>query len=261
MQLGICSHPDDLSAYDQIDFDFIEGHVQSLLVPEQPESGFVPHAAAVARSRRPMRTASCFLPADLKVCGPQVDLPRLLRYAETAFARAAAIHVPLLVFGSGGARQVPPDWSVAEGFEQLVDALNLMAPLAGNHGVTLALEPLCREECNLVNTVLEGAVAVARVNHPNVRLHVDFFHMLRNGESPDDIVKAGAYIVHAHVAENRNRAQPGVHGEDFSPFLQALSRIHYAGDLVVECVWTQPPIEASGPAIAALRSQLAPWSW
>ena len=50
---------------------------------------------------------------------------------------------------------------------------------------------------------LEGAEAVQRTNTPAVKLLVDIFHMLRNGESPDDILKVGPLIRHAHLAENR----------------------------------------------------------
>ena len=61
------------------------------------------------------------------------------------------------------------------GVEQFIRALEICAPLAEKHGVTLVVEPLNRAECNLVNTAVEGAVAVARVNRPHIRLLVDFF--------------------------------------------------------------------------------------
>ena len=56
-----------------------------------------------------------------------------------------------------------------------------------------------------------------RANIHGVKLLVDIFHMLRNGESADDILKVAPLIRHAHVAENRDRAAPGVHGDDLRP--------------------------------------------
>src|SRR5205085_1208498 len=97
-------------------------------------------------------------------------------------------------------------------------------PIAAKSGVTIVVEPLNRGECNLVNTIDEGADAVKRCNHPNVRLLVDIFHMLRNGESPDPIVRHADLIVHSHVAENEKRAAPGTAREDFRPFLRALKK-------------------------------------
>ena len=88
-----------------------------------------------------------------------------------------------------------------------------------------------------------------------MKLLVDIFHMLRNDESPDDIVKFGPLVHHTHVAENKDRAAPGVNGEDLRPFLRALKKIGFDDRLTIEAVYTK--IEAQvAPAVAALRSQL-----
>ena len=162
----------------------------------------------------------------------------------------------LIVFGSAGARMVPEGFSTAKAFEQYVDILRQFGPLAEENGVTIVVEPLNRGECNLVNTVLEGAEAVQRANLPSVKLLVDLFHMLRNGESPDDIIKVGPLIRHAHLAENKDRAAPGTHGDDFRPFLRALRRAGYNQRLALEPIWTDLPRQI-GPALQELRKQLA----
>ena len=257
MQLGLCAHPADLAAFKELPFDFIEGHVQNFLKPEAPDADFAPLAAAARASQRPMPSANCFLPADLKVTGPVVDQSRLARYTDKAFARGKSIGLTTIVFGSAGARQVPEGWPAARGFEQYVEALKIVAPIAANHGVTVVVEPLNRGECNLVNTIDEGAEAVQRCNHSSVRLLVDLFHMLRNGESPDPIARHAALIVHSHVAENVNRAAPGTNGDDFRPFLRALKKATACQRLAIECVWTEPMAAAAIPALAALRRQLA----
>jgi sugar phosphate isomerase/epimerase len=257
MQLGLCAHPADLTGFADLPFEFIEGHVQNFLKPEAPAADFAASAEAMRGSPRPMPSANCFLPADLKVTGPLVDQARLARYAETAFARAKSIGLTTIVFGSAGARQVPDGWSAARGFEQYVEALKIVAPVAEKHGVTVVVEPLNRGECNLVNTIGEGAEAVQRCNHAHVQLLVDIFHMLRNGEAPDPIARHADLIVHSHVAENENRAAPGTKGEDFRPFLRALKKAVRCQRLAIECVWTEPMAGAAIPALAELRRQLA----
>lgn len=257
MQLGLCAHPADLTGFPELPFDFIEGHVQNFLKPEAPAADFAASAAAMSGSPRPMPSANCFLPADLRVTGPSVDPARLAAYADTAFARAKSIGLTTIVFGSAGARQVPDGWPMARGFEQYVEALKIVAPIAGKHGVTVVVEPLNRGECNLVNTIDEGADAVQRCNHANVRLLVDIFHMLRNDEAPDPIARHAALIVHAHVAENEKRAAPGTHGEDFRPFLRVLKKVILCQRLAIECIWTEPMAVAAIPALAELRRQLA----
>ena len=244
------------STFQGLPFDFIEGHIQSFLLPEAPDSDFAPHAAALRASGLTMPAANCLFPADLKVVGPAVDQARFDRYAATVMRRAGEFGMRFIVFGSAGARMVPEGFSPARAFAQYVEALRRMAPLAERHGVTLVVEPLNRGECNLVNTVVEGAEAAAQADHPSVQLLVDIFHMLRNGESPDDIVKVGARVRHAHIAEKTERTAPGVKGDDFRPFLRALKRISYDDLLTIECNWGQLAPEA-GPALAALRGQLA----
>lgn len=257
MQLGLCAHPDDLAGFKELPFDFIEGHVQNFLKPEAPAADFAASAAALRGSPRPMPSANCFLPADLKVTGPAVDPARLARYTGTAFARAKSIGLTTVVFGSAGARQVPDGWPPVRGFEQYVEALKIVAPIAAKHGVIVVVEPLNRGECNLVNTIDEGADAVQRCNHASVRLLVDIFHMLRNGEAPDPIARHADLIVHAHVAENEKRAAPGTRGENFRPFLRELKKAGRCRRLAIECVWTEPMTTAAIPALAELRRQLA----
>ena len=107
-------------------------------------------------------------------------------------------------------------------------------------------------------SVVQRAVAeaVRRANHPAVKLLVDLFHMLRNGESPDDILKVGPLIRHAHLAENNDRAAPGVNGEDFRPFLRALRKVGYNDRLALEPIWTDLPNQLA-PALREVRRQLA----
>lgn len=257
MQIGFCTDPATLvSLPTRPDCDFIEGHVVSFLTPEAPDAEFAPRAAALRACGMPMPAANVLLPAALKCSGPDIDYARLDRYAQTVFRRCKEIGMKFIVFGSAGARMVPEGFPIAKAFEQYVDILRQFAPLAEENGVTIVVEPLNRGECNLINTILEGAEAVQRANHSSVKLLVDLFHMLRNGESPDDIVKVGPLIRHAHLAENKDRAAPGVNGENFRPFLRALRRAGYNDRLALEPIWTDLP-QQIGPALAETRKQLA----
>jgi sugar phosphate isomerase/epimerase len=257
MLIGFCTDPATLATLPtRPQCDFIEGHVVNFLTPEAPDADFAPRAAALKACGFPMPAANVLLPAALKCSGPDIDYARLDRYAQVVFRRCQEIGMTHIVFGSAGARMVPEGFPIAKAFEQYVDILRQFAPLAEEHGVTIVVEPLNRGECNLINTILEGAEAVRRANHPAVKLLVDLFHMLRNGESPDDILKVGPLIRHAHLAENRDRAAPGIHGEDFRPFLRALRRTGYNDRLALEPIWTDLPNQV-GPALLELRRQLA----
>jgi len=257
MQIGFCTDPATLATLPaRPACDFIEGHVVNFMIPEAPDADFAPRAAALRACGLPMPAANVLLPPALKVVGPDIDHARLDRYAATVFRRAQEVGMTLIVFGSAGARMIPDGFPAAKAFEQYVDVLRQFGPLAEERGVTIVVEPLNRGECNLVNTVREGAEAVRRANTPAVKLLVDLFHMLRNDESPDDILAVGPLIRHAHLAEKKDRAAPGVNGEDFRPFLRALHRTGYHARLALEPTWTDLPRQL-GPALAELRGQLA----
>ena len=256
MQLGLCANSATLGRLTTPvpGCDFLEGFVQEWFQPETADADHVSPATALRARGFALPAANRFLPPDRKVSGPNVDYARLDRFAATAFRRAKEHGTTLIVFGSAGARQVPEGFSLATAFEQYVDVLRQCGPLAEENGVTLLVEPLNRGECNLVNTLLEGAVAVARVNHPAVRLLVDIYHMLRNGESPDDIVKVGPWIAHAHIAEKAERTAPGVKGDDFHPWLAALKRTGYTGALSLECSLDPDPRIVAETSIAYMRT-------
>ncbi len=257
MEIGICATPADLSGLSERPFTFIEAHVVNYLRPEASDADFEPHRVASLGCPLPTPAANVLFPPDLKVTGPVVDFARMQRYAEKAFARAAAIRMHTIVFGSAGARMMPDGWSAARGFQQYVDAVRLIAPLAARHGVTIVVEALNRGECNLINTLDEGAAAAREVNLPNVKLVADIFHMLRNGESPDPITRHADLITHSHIAENTGRAEPGVHGDDFRPFLKALRAAPACTRLTIECNWSTGDMQRGvGPAVKALRRQL-----
>jgi sugar phosphate isomerase/epimerase len=256
MQLGICANTADLNLLTpRPGLDFLEGFTQELLQPETSEDTRTRPADAILARGFTLPASNRFIPPDLKVVGPDVDLARLDRFAETTFRRAKEINMTLVVFGSAGARMIPPGFSAATAFEQYVDVLRQIGPLAEENGVTLLVEPLNRGECNCINTILEGAEAVRRANTRGVQLLVDIFHMLRNGESADDILKVSNLIRHVHVAENKDRAAPGIHGDNFRSFFRALRRANYTGRLTVEADWTDLPNQVA-PTLAALRTQL-----
>ena len=253
-RVGVCgAHAELLAVAESI--DFAEETVVRLLVPEQPDTAFRPPDGA-ALAALPIPAANVFLPRDLRSTGPEVDLDRLRRYARTAFRRAREVGIGIVVYGSGGSRQVDEGFDRARAEQQFVEALQTVGPPAAEAGITVVVEPLNSAECNLINSVTEGAEAVRAAGHPNVMLLADLYHMLREDEGPDAIERAGGLIRHVHVAEVAERTPPGVAGDDFRSFLRALDRIGYDGDYSLECRWSDQVAQAP-PGVAELRRQLA----
>ena len=254
MELGICTGPDTFS-HRPAGLDFIEANVQKLLAPGAGDDDFAPNLEGARACPVPVRAANCFLPGDLKSTGPHVDPDALDAYVRVAMGRAARVGIDTIVFGSGGSRQVPDGFDRNEAAEQLAGHLRRWGPIAADNGVTIVVEPLQKRDCNIINTVAEGADLVRRVDHPGVRLLADTFHMACDGDPPEAIEAAGALMGHVHCAEKTDRARPGVNDEDLRPYFRALKAAGYAGRVSIEAAWTDMPAEAD-EALAALARQI-----
>ena len=234
--IGICGM-NRLEAARACGLNYMEADVSGFLIPEQPDSVFAQNRALAAECQPPIYSANGFFPRDIVVVGPEADLERARRYAEVAIRRASEIGIKILVLGSSRSRSIPEGFPCEEAEGQFLALLRGMAPTAEKYGVIVAIEPLQKSETNFINTVKEGAEMARKTGSPNIAVIADFYHMAREGESPDDIVDAADKLVHCHIAEVENRTAPGVAGDDFTPFLKALKQIHYTGGISFECGW------------------------
>jgi len=258
MHLGLCT---SASANAPIvagsALDYVEENVQSFLAPRDADAAAWQGRLQAARAcGKPIRAANCFLPGDLPCVGPKVDRAAIRAWASTAFVRAKQAGIVTIVFGSGGSRRIPEGFDRAEARRQFVDLLRELGPLAAAQGVTLVVEPLNSGECNFITSVDEGAAIVRDAGTPGVRLLADIYHMLKDGEGPDAITRAGDLLKHVHIAEKEKRTAPGVAGDDFAPYLRTLAGIGYDGNLSIESGW-QDLASQLPKALVELKRQLA----
>ena len=163
----------------------------------------------------------------------------------------------MVVLGSGGARRVPDGFPREEAFSQLVDFCRRIAPLARDNGITIAVEPLRRQETNIINTAREGLELVKAVDRPEIKLLVDYYHLAEENESADVLLEAGRQVVHAHIANPKGRVYPLSPGEsDYAGFFENLCRIRYSGRLSIEASTTDFAAQAP-QSLAMLRKALS----
>lgn len=234
MKFGMCTPPENAPAVAAAGYDAIELHIQNHLVPLADDDAFAPMRDAITSAPLPAPAANCFLPGSLPSTGPDADFDAIERYAITAFTRAAQIGIHTLVFGSGGSRKLTDGFSREDAFTQFIDLNRRLAPIAADRGVVIVIEPLHAAECNFINSLAEGARVVESVDHPHVRLLADFFHMLRDGESANEIVRFADMLHHVHLAEPATRTTPGIEGTDFAPFFDALKQAGYDDHIMIE---------------------------
>lgn len=256
MKFGVCGDFSSGPALAKAGFEFIELHVQNHLKPQEPEAAFLPVLEQIKACPVRGEAANCFLPAGLKVTGPDANLGKLEAYVRVAFERAKRAGIQTIVFGSGGARQIPDGVDRGAAWKQLIEFGKMIGPLAQKQGVTIAVEPLNRKECNVLNSVGEGARYVREVNHPSVRLLADAYHWGLDADSIEDLVAAGPLLRHVHVATFPPRDPPGFGTCDLAPFFRALKKGGYDGRVSIECGWKDLPAQAA-KAMETLRALTA----
>ena len=115
-----------------------------------------------------------------------------------------------------------------------LEGISGLADFAANRGVNLCLEVLNRFENHVLNTAEEGVAFVREVGKPNVKVHLDTFHMNIEEDSFGDAIRAtGPLLGHFHVGEN-NRRVPGKGRLPWHEIGTALREIGYDGAVVME---------------------------
>lgn len=196
-------------------------------------------------------TCNNFFPPSIRLTGSEVDDKQVMDYAKHALELAGSFGVEHVVFGSGGAKNVPEGFPMDRGYAQVVKLLRKLAPIAGDNGIVITIEPLRAQECNLINTFAEGCQLAKDVGDERIRVLVDYYHFSVMGESPEAIVKYGReYLRHVHFARVEGRSYPKSLDEDnYAPFLRALREIGY--DRRVSCEAYSKNFREEAPA--ALR--------
>jgi D-psicose/D-tagatose/L-ribulose 3-epimerase len=185
--------------------------------------------------------------------GPKTDPEQQLAYVRKAFDRVSRLGVKTVIFGSSGARNFPEGFPKDEAFRQLVDFCKRIAPEARSRGITVSIEPLRKQESNIINSAAEGLELVEAVADSGVELMIDYYHLAVEKEDPAIVLRAKDHIRHLHIANPAGRVFPLQPDEsEYAPFFAALRQVGYKGRISVEASTKDFPKEAP-LAIALLR--------
>jgi D-psicose/D-tagatose/L-ribulose 3-epimerase len=218
-------------------FDYIELSLSPVAALSEPD--FARLRQRLDRAGIRSEAFNNFFPPQVRLTGAEARLPAALEYAKLAIERAAALGARVIVFGSSGAKNVPPGFPMDAAWNQLVVLLQHLGPLAAAHQVTIAIEPLNRQESNIINRAEEGLRLAQEVNHPNVQLLIDFYHLVLEREDPDIILTAGPALRHVHLAQVAGRVFPQSEAaEDWAGLFGRLRRAGYTGRCSIEAYTT-----------------------
>jgi len=249
--LGICLGPEQATQVAPY-YDYIELSFSTALNPLLDDATFEPQMARLRELPLPAQACNNFVAAQVKLVGPQVDRDQVHRYVERGFARAEQLGVQRVVFGSGGARSVPEGFERQAAWEQLVDFCRLCSACAYS-GLIIAIEPLNRGECNILNSFTEGVALAREVDRPNVQVLADIYHLQVEAE-PISVIRSGSDILaHVHLADS-GRRYPGSGTYPLPELFETLHELGYQGGASVECRWGDDWLTEARQAAQYLRA-------
>lgn len=135
-------------------------------------------------------------------------------------------------------------------YARSITAQRAIGDHAAGQGITVALEPLNRFECYLINTMADLAAHLDEIAHPNIRGMYDSFHA--NIEEADPVAALTGHarvLAHVHISEN-HRGVPGRGNIRWPETFAAIKSAGYDGWLT---------IESFGRALPALAAATKVW--
>lgn len=147
---------------------------------------------------------------------------------DTAIEMASAIGCPLVHCPSGYMPEDNPE-RIAETY---CENISFAADVFGKAGIKLGIEPINSHD--LPGYYLTGSQqamdVIHTLDHPNVGLILDVYHLARMGEDLPRVIQATAkHIFHVQIADAPGKGEPGTGAIDFDEIFGLLDEVGYEG--------------------------------
>jgi D-psicose/D-tagatose/L-ribulose 3-epimerase len=140
----------------------------------------------------------------------------------------------VMVFGSPKQRGSTGGLSRSEATRHMVEGLASVAPHAAERGVTVLLEALPLNQCDVVQTLKEAVEIVEEIGSPAIQTMFDVHNAIDEQEPHAALIERYyEHIRHVHVNE-LDGSHCGAGNYDFRPVLDALGRLQYKGWVSLE---------------------------
>ncbi len=149
------------------------------------------------------------------------------------YAIGSKIFGGVIYAGWGCLSGKPPS---ADELKWSTDAMREVAEYAKSKGdLTIAVEAVNRFETHILNTAEQAIAYCKMVGTPNMKVHLDCFHMnIEETNFADAVALCGKeYLGYVHVNES-NRGIPGTGLVQWESFFKALDKVGYYEPLVIE---------------------------
>jgi sugar phosphate isomerase/epimerase len=233
VEVGVCGSVDDFAKADKWGFDYFEPSAAAIAA--LTEQAFADFRTRVLASRLRCPSFNSLI-RTLYVVGPEGNLEAVSAYLESTLDRCRQLGAGIAVWGSASSRNVPEGFSRDRAWEQITAFLRRAGDIARSRDMVIAIEPLRKQESNIINTGADALRLVNEVKHPNVKMIIDYYHLRVEMEDPRILEQAREHIVHMHFANPAGRRWPRATNEDpeYARFFELVKRIGYRGRISIE---------------------------
>jgi D-psicose/D-tagatose/L-ribulose 3-epimerase len=212
-------------------FDAVE------ILPFDPDNFPAAKAKAAAADLGLTLNTGYGMPAEYNIISPDAKvradgLEFSKRLIDLSYEAGAEVFGGMIYCGWGyltGKMRTEQEWKWAvEGYQKIADYA------LGNGELILGIEPVNRFESHFINTAADAVKFIRDVGRPNVKVHLDTFHMIREEESiPQAVLDTAGDLGYVHACENQ-RGIPGTGQVPWVKFFRALKQIGYDGCITIE---------------------------
>ncbi|MFQ8432229.1 sugar phosphate isomerase/epimerase family protein [Amaricoccus sp. W119] len=120
------------------------------------------------------------------------------------------------------------------GIARSAEILREVAEVAARSDIDLCLEVVNRYETNILNTAAQGVEMCKRIDAPNVKVHLDVYHMnIEESDITSAIIDAAPHIGYFHTGDS-HRGYLGSGSIDLQSVFRAIVRAKYQGPITFE---------------------------
>ena len=124
--------------------------------------------------------------------------------------------------------------ATSQGVARSVEVIRRVGEKAAASNIILGMEVVNRYETNMINTASQGVAFCRRVGLPNVKVHLDCYHMnIEEADMGAAIIETGADLGYFHTGDS-NRGYLGAGSVDFGRVFRALARAGCEGPINFE---------------------------
>lgn len=242
MKLGYCcgiKRGEDGLIIEELDilknygFDYIELPLSGLMTYTQEE--FEQLTQWIKSQGIPCEACNVLFPGNIPTTGAELNFTQIEEYIRVAFGRCKELGVQVVVFGSGGSRQIKEGEKREKAWNELKQVLRILNTYASQNDLVIVIEPLNQAECNIIHTTLEGYQLCEEDKLPQIQVLGDYYHMVQEGETLENLEVVKEKLAHMHIAEPMSRVFPSIDSmSTFEALAHKLQDIGYSGRMSIE---------------------------